>query len=551
MKEQIKESLAMGDEAIAYAAIDAGVTGVFGYPGTPSTEVFETAEMLIEKLNDGRVARWGANEKVGYELALGCSYSGRRTIVTMKHVGLNVAMDAFTNSAITGVRGGLVVLVADDPGMHSSQNEQDSRILADFAYIPILEPTTPQEAYDLTLKAFDLSEELKLPVMVRVVTRLAHSRGIVVRGETKSPVNKGLPDEHDRNGWVLVPSIARSQFKKLLEKQPTVVSKLSFANTITRKSQKIGVVLCGMGKAYFDELSKEYPELHEYTQVVIKGYPFDKNLIHELIHQVEKIYIFEENYPFIEDMFLARTEKLAKKISILGRKNNVVPQTGELDPKILKDALNLTTSAGNPKPTIELTPRPPRLCVGCGHIDAFNALKEAINQLGLKDQRVFGDIGCYTLGVYKPHEMIHACVEMGGSIGMTLGAALSGMTPTIGIIGDSTFMHSALPTLVSFVQSKVNANIVIMDNRITAMTGQQETVAVDIIPRIVAAMGMKEEHIHTMTPLPKFHKENVEKLTKILSHNGPDVIIFRRECVQAFRKGLYKKIDERKQKENV
>ncbi|MCA9521965.1 MAG: thiamine pyrophosphate-binding protein, partial [Myxococcales bacterium] len=210
----LRNELALGAEAAAFAAFDAGAKAFFGYPGTPSTEAFERAEILVREAADGRVAHWAANEKVAYELALGASYTGHRVLVTMKHVGLNVAMDAFVNSAMTGVQGGLVLLVADDPGMHSSQNEQDSRYLADFANVPCLEPSTVQECYDFGREAFALSERLKLPVMLRLVTRLAHCRGPIARGVTIEPSSVGLPQGADASGWILVPASARKQYVK-------------------------------------------------------------------------------------------------------------------------------------------------------------------------------------------------------------------------------------------------------------------------------------------------------------------------------------------------
>lgn len=536
-----RQVMALGDEAAALAAIDAGVKGVFAYPGTPSTEIFECAEAEIEKMSDGRVTCIGANEKVAYEFALGASYKGHRAMVTMKHVGLNVAMDAFVNSALTGVQGGLVVAVADDPSMHSSQNEQDSRYLADFASIPVLEPSTPQEVYDLTIHAFDLSEKLKLPVLLRLVTRLAHARGMIIRKETAPVVDLGIPSEEESKNWVLIPAIARQKYQKLRDMFPQIVSAVESFNSFGNTDNKAAVVSSGMGTAYFYQLCRTYPELKKLGHLAIASYPLKVEILQEALDKFERIFVFEENYPFIEDRLIARSRP--EKNTILGRRDGRIPIAGELTLYGMAKALEVELPVGKNSSKIEVPQRPPRFCDGCGHIDAFNAIKEAYKMAGVEQPRSFGDIGCYTLGVMPPFEGIHACVEMGASLGMALGAALTGMGPSVGIIGDSTFFHSGLPTLVTFARSKVNANFVVMDNRITAMTGQQETVATDIIPDIAKACGLKEDQIHLLTPLPKKHQENVELLTEVFKKDRPDLIIFKRECVQALRKGLYKKID--------
>ena len=531
---KVKQVLALGDEAVSYGAIDAGVKGVFGYPGTPSTETFEAAEIMINELNDGRVAHWAANEKVAYEIALGCSYTGNRTLITMKHVGLNVAMDAFVNSALTGINGGLVLMVADDPSMHSSQNEQDSRYLASFAHIPSLEPSTPQEAYDLTVEAFELSEKLKLPVMMRLVTRLAHSRSIVNRGKMKTPKSLGIPTKEETYNWVLVPRISRSRYNKLRENLPVLQKSVEKYNKLKLGRSSIGIVVAGMGKAHYDQLCRENDIVRDFTRLDIQAYPIEHEVIEEMLSCCDVIYVFEEDYPYIEDQFLSRS----RHTIIHGRRDRTIPISGEITPLEIRQVLRLEVPEPKGKISMNLPPRPPRLCKGCGHIDSYKVIQSAFLELGRTDYRVFGDIGCYTLGVEKPYASLHSTVEMGASIGMTLGAALSGMEPAVGVIGDSTFFHSGMPGLLSVAKCGVNANIVIMDNRITAMTGQQPTITMNRIDKVVEGIGFKKEHIHILIPLPKHHKENVEKFKEIITHNGPDVIIFKRDCVQALRKGL-------------
>ena len=532
-KERI---MAMGNEAVAYAAIDAGVKGVFGYPGTPSTEVFESAQQIVAERSDGRRACWGANEKVAYEMALGASYAGNRSLVTMKHVGLNVAMDAFVNSAITGVHGGLVCLVADDPGMHSSQNEQDSRYLADFAMVPCLEPSTPQEAYDYTLKAYDISEKLRTPVMLRLVTRLAHARASIVKIESIPPVELGLPKDGADREWVLIPANARIQYRKLREKVPQIQTEMGEYNTMARSAPQ-GVVLSGMGRAYFDQLCRTETALRDFSRFDVSAYPLESGRLEEFLGACDTIYVFEENYPFLEDHLRTRSRKTA----IHGRRDGTVPLIGELDLLKLKKALRLALPAAKEKSSISLPPRPPRLCNGCGHVDAFKAIRTALHNIGVDDPRVFGDIGCYTLGTLPPYSSIQTAVEMGASLGMALGASLVGMPHVIGLIGDSTFFHSGLTPLISLKECGGNVTFIVMDNRITAMTGQQKTVAVNIVEELAKAAGLREDQVYTLKPLPKLLEENVAVLESVFRHEGPDLVVFRRNCVEAVRKKLYEK----------
>ncbi len=543
MQQQSKSNnqiVVLGAEAASHAIIDAGAKGLFGYPGTPSTEVFEGAEALIKGMEDreGRIYHWAANEKVAYEMALGASYSGCRTAVTMKHVGLNVAMDVFVNSAITGAQGGLVVIVADDPSMHSSQNEQDSRILADFAHVICLEPATPQEVYDYTIQAFEISENLKVPVMVRLVTRLAHTRGVVTIQERKSPTSVGKPPKEEIQNWILVPSMARQQYKKLRGKLPQMLKVSGDYNQLSKGSKKIGVVTAGMGRAYFDQLCREEDDAKTFSRLNVRSYPIDKKMLRDFAGSCDEVFVLEEDYPYIEDMLVDLVVKTH------GRRDGTIPMEGELTPLAVRSILGYSvpeTKASISTLASDLAQRLPKLCDGCGHKDAFKSIKEAMINLGNDDPRIFGDIGCYTLGAYAPYESIHTCVEMGASEGMAMGAAFVGMTPSIGVLGDSTFFHSGLPTLVSMGQSKVNATLVVVDNSIVGMTGQQQPVATDIIPNIAKSVGFTDEQIHMLTPLPKQHEENVKTMEKVLTHEGPDIVIFKRECIQAMRKGLYKK----------
>jgi indolepyruvate ferredoxin oxidoreductase alpha subunit len=531
-------TLALGVEAVGCAAFDAGIKGAFGYPGTPSTEGFEFVEALIHRAGDGRAAQWAANEKVAYDLGMGMSYAGHRTLVTMKHVGLNVALDAYANSALTGVRGGLVLLVADDPGMHSSQNEQDSRRLAEFAWLPCLEPSTVQECYDLTFRAFELSEALQVPVMLRIVTRLAHCRAALVRRETLAPTGLGLAPKASIQDWVLIPANARRRYVDLLAKQPRLKAEAATLNRLVPGSGRQGVALAGMGRAYFGQLALEHPALAALPRLEIVAYPVDPALEQAFLAQVDEVVVFEEDYPVLEERLgLRGTAK------VHGRLDGALPRTGELSPRLLKDALGLKLPDGKAAARLDLPIRAPRFCDGCGHVDAYGAMQEALAKVGAPEARVFGDIGCYTLAAQEPMAAIHAVVEMGASISMAVGAALAGETPSVAVIGDSTFGHSGLPALLTAADAGVNVTVVILDNRVVGMTGQQPSQALDQVERMVRGMGISEEQLQVLLPVPKQHDANVSAVAAALRHPGPSVVVFRRECIQSIRRGVLKDHD--------
>ena len=534
----VQTTQALGVEAVGCAAFDAGIKGAFGYPGTPSTEGFEFVEAMIHAEPEGRVARWAANEKVAYDLALGVSYAGHRTLVTMKHVGLNVAMDAYANSALTGVRGGLVLLVADDPGMHSSQNEQDSRRLAKFAWLPVLEPSTVQECYDFTHRAFDLSETLQVPVMVRLVTRLAHCRAALERREVRTPTGLGVAPRETIQDWVLIPSNARRRYQDLLAKHPAMTREVASMNRLVPGTRRRGVALAGMGRAYFQQLTLEHPELLALPRLEVAAYPMEGSLETDLLAGVDEVFVFEEAYPVLEERLLFRGTA-----RIHGKLDGTLPRTGELTPRLIKDALGLVSEPGKAAAALDLPIRAPRFCDGCGHVDAYEALQVALRNQGLADARVFGDIGCYTLAAQEPMGAIHAVVEMGASISMAVGAALAGQSPAIAVIGDSTFGHSGLPALLTAADSGVNVTILILDNRVVGMTGQQPSQALDQVERMVLGLGLPADQVQVLTPLPKQHDTNVAALEVALRHPGPSVLIFRRECIQSIRRGVLKEHD--------
>lgn len=517
-----------GDEAIAQGALDAGLSGAYAYPGTPSTEVLE----YIQRVADPSIhSQWSANEKTAMEEALGMSYAGKRTLVSMKHVGLNVAADAFVNSAITGSNGGLLVIAADDPSMHSSQNEQDSRFYAKFAGLPLFEPSTQQEAYEMMFDAYALSEELKLPVVIRITTRLAHSRGNVIRKATL-PQNEIKYPEDDKK-FILLPANARRNYAELIEKQEILREKSenSAYNTLSmRENSELGIVACGLTINYLAELFGSR-EAIPYSLLSIRQYPAPQAQIRQIFEQCETVLIIEEGAPMLEE--LARGI-LPLPYQIKGRLDHTLPRVGELSPDSVAQALGLPESTVRIASTEVVRPRPPQLCQGCPHIDSYNFLNAVVDQFPMA--RVFADIGCYTLGALPPYEAIHTTVDMGASITMAKGAADAGVYPSIAVIGDSTFAHSGITGLLDAAHENTNMTVIILDNDTTAMTGQQTSMTCNgVLERLVEGTGVPAEHIRIIRPLPKTHEENRAILLEEVNHPGISVIISRRPCVQIKR----------------
>ena len=519
----MQKELLLGVEAIGQGAIDGGISGVYAYPGTPSTEITEYIQGNGQAKEKGIRSNWSANEKTAYEAALGMSYAGKRSMVCMKHVGLNVAADAFINSAITGVNGGLLITVADDPSMHSSQNEQDSRFYGKFAMIPILEPSNQQEAYDMTRYGLQLSEETGLPVMLRITTRLAHSRAGIVRREITGENELHLPE--DPTQFILIPAIARKRYKILLEKQKllnqlTDNSKYNFFKP--GKDRNPGIIACGIAYNYLMENfdSGNFPLLK------ISQYPVPESLIAKLEESCDEILVLEEGYPFVEEIVKGL---LNKNMKIKGRLNGALPRDGELNPDIVANALGKKVSSGPAVPDL-VVGRPPALCKGCGHRDMFNALIEAMKKYS--GERVFSDIGCYALGVLPPFQCIYSCVDMGASVTMAKGAADAGLSPSVAVIGDSTFTHSGITGLLDAVNDNVNIVVIISDNESVSMTGGQDSSATGKIESICAGVGVDPSHIKVFIPLPKNHDLMVQAIEEELDYEGVSVIVFRRECVQ-------------------
>ncbi|GMV05306.1 MAG: indolepyruvate oxidoreductase subunit IorA [Gemmatimonadota bacterium] len=521
--------LLLGDEAVALGALHAGITAAYAYPGTPSTEIFEYLQGLAPAY--GVTAHWCANEKTAFEQALGVSMAGGRVLVSMKHVGLNVAMDPFVNGALVGIHGGLVVAVADDPGMHSSQNEQDSRVLAEFAGIPCLEPGNQQEAYDMTREAFSWSERHRVPVMVRMVTRLCHGRAEVREDGRLAPLPPVKPT--DPTEWILLPGYARKLRKQLLEAQEGIRAhtaaspwnRLELGAPYLRR----GIITAGIARNYLLENLAEVRE--DLSWLHVGAHPVPQDMILKLASSVDEILVLEEGEPFLERRMRGLLPVLH---GVRGKDSGDLPASGELTPEDVRRALGLAPRRELPG-VLPLPGRPPQLCVGCPHRDAFQAVGIALE--GYEESVVTGDIGCYTLGALPPFETLESCVCMGASIGMAKGVADAGLRPAVAIIGDSTFLHSGITPLLDAASHDTDMTVLILDNGTVAMTGQQPTlVSHSELADIVKGLGVPGEHVHVVPTHPKRVPELAELIRREVEHRGLSVIITVRECLESARK---------------
>ncbi|GHV78660.1 indolepyruvate oxidoreductase subunit IorA [Spirochaetia bacterium] len=558
----MNEQALLGDEAAALGAIHAGLSAAYGYPGTPSTEIME---YLIDKA--GEVAQeafraaWCTNEKTALEAALGVSFAGKRTMVTMKHVGLNVAADPLMNGSLLGIKGGLVIAVADDPGMHSSQNEQDSRFYAGFAFIPCLEPRNQQEAYTMTREAFDLSERFHVPVLLRMCTRLSHARAQI---KTAPPRNQNpLSKMEDKTQWMLLPAFAKRNYGSLIEKQIRL-GEWSAAHPANKlelegRDTSLAVITSGLGGNYYEEnledfvksrTGKEPTGSKVPARLHIGAYPLPEESIRKLCEKAERVIVIEEGQPVIEERLRGI---LPQRIIIEGRLggNASVNRTGELDPDVVRRGLGLP-----PRPNVlsaagvggngyialpKLPGRPPQLCQGCPHADSYETIKKVVQDLdgaeGHPNTSLNADIGCYALGGLPPYSVPESIVCMGASVGMARGAAEAGLKYAIGIIGDSTFLHSGITALIDAIVANTPMTLVILDNSIVAMTGCQQTMlGSDKLRPLILGLGLNPEHLLELEAKKTLLEENAGKLKKEIEYRGLSVVIFKRECLEAARK---------------
>lgn len=518
--------LLSGNEALARGAWEAGVRVAAGYPGTPSTEILETLAPM-----PGVYAEWSPNEKVTLDVAVGAAYAEARSLAVMKHVGLNVAADSLFYASITGLEAGLVIICADDPGMHSSQGEQDSRRYAKFARLPCLEPTDSQEAKDMVSLALDLSERFDTPVLLRTTTRISHSYGIVELHPERdfSQIPEKPAYKIDPVKYVMVPANAR-QRHPVMERRIAQIAEYAndFAcNQVEYRERHLGIVAHGVAYQYAKEV---FPQA-SFCKLGMT-YPLPAKLIADFASKVERLIVVEELDPVIEEEL-----KLAG-ISCEGK--SIFPLVGELSPEVVREsaiAASLLPESSRPaRVHLErppLSPRPPvlLLCPGCPHRGVFVVLcklKVVVN----------GDIGCYTLGFLPPLTALHTCGCMGASVGVAHGVNKAGIQQkNVAVIGDSTFFHSGIPALLNVAYNRGNVVTIILDNRTTAMTGhqqhpgtsytlqQRETAAIDL-ESLVRALGI--QHVHVVDPFDVAKLESV--LSQCLACDEPSVVIAQREC---------------------
>lgn len=520
-RERTRIALLTGNEAIARGAYEAGVAVATGYPGTPSTEIVE----YLATLPDVYV-EWSSNEKVALDVAMGASMGGVRALCTMKHVGLNVAADTFMVASYTGVRGGLVVVSADDPGMHSSQNEQDNRLYAKFAGVPLLEPGDSQEAKTFTELAFSLSEEFDTPVLLRTTTRISHTRGVVELGDRHAPPPR--PFHRDPAKYVMLPAYARQRRPRVLERLlrlAEVAARPEFLR-VEMRDPSVGVVTAGVCYSLVREVVPEASVLK-----LGMSYPLPLDAIRRFAGQVRRLFVVEELEPFLEEMLRAAGFSVEGKAYF--------PQQGELTPERVREGFaraGVLPEPGDAGPAnLPTAPRPPVLCPGCPHTAPFLALQ----RLGAV---VCGDIGCYTLAALEPLRAMDSCLAMGSSIGMATGLALAGTAPgpVVAVIGDSTFLHAGLPALVDAVYKRAHVTVVILDNGTTAMTGGQPHPATgsgvrgEPAPRVdLAAVcrAMGVEFVRAVDPYDL--GATFVALEEAIRYPGVSVVITNRPCVEA------------------
>ncbi|MBZ0129731.1 MAG: indolepyruvate ferredoxin oxidoreductase subunit alpha [Rhodobacteraceae bacterium] len=510
-----------GNEAIARGAWEAGVKVAAAYPGTPSTEIMETlGRYPAADLH----AQWSTNEKTALDVAIGASFSGVRALASMKHVGLNVAADALMSFSYIGVNGGLVIAVCDDPGIHSSQNEQDSRIFAGFARVPVLEPADGQEALEYTRIAFDMSEEFDTPVMVRATTRLSHTRSTVTPGERIEVAPRPFTESPAKN--VMIPAHARLRHPEVLKREDMLKEALSKSplNRIDPGEGRVGVITAGMAYGYVRETLRNVPVLK-----LAASYPLAEDLVRDFAEGLDRIIVVEELEPVIENALLV--------MGLPAEGKAFFPRMGEFSPEVIRDGFAraglIEARSGDRPYNVAPMPRPPVLCAGCPHTSCFMALRAL-------DARVAGDIGCYTLSVVEPLKSMDTCVSMGSSIANAVGMAKAGThtKPIIATIGDSTFLHSGIPPLIDAVYNNADITVFLLDNHITAMTGGQDhpatgktlrgedTARVDF-EKLIRALGVEFVEVTDSYDMASMYRT----LREAVDHKGVSVVISNRPCV--------------------
>jgi indolepyruvate ferredoxin oxidoreductase, alpha subunit len=511
----------MGNEAIARGVWEAGVKVASAYPGTPSTEILENIGEFPESDIE---AEWATNEKVAMDIAIGGSFAGVRSFAAMKHVGLNVALDSLMSMTYIGVNGGLVIAVCDDPGIHSSQNEQDTRLLAQLAMIPVLEPSDAQEALEFTRLSFELSEKFDTPVIVRSTTRLSHTRSQVRLGSRQEIEPKQFNEDPTKN--VMIPSHARQRHPHLLKREENLMDHFSrdVINRIETGSEEYGIVTSGICYSYVKEVAPE-------ASVLKLGatWPLSNELLKEFCNSVKRVLVVEELEPVIENAI--------QRLGLAVEGKSLFPRTGEFSPDIVRQGLENAALLPKKKrkeiPVTEVLTRPPVLCAGCPHTSGYMAIRA-------NNARVAGDIGCYTLAAIEPLRSIDTTVAMGSSIGNAVGMWKAGTQtqPIVATIGDSTFLHGGIPPLIDAVYNQADITVVLLDNHTVAMTGGQDNPATGItlrgketerinLEQLVTAIGVKWVRVVDSYNLGNLYQQ----MQEAIRFRGVSVVISDRPCV--------------------
>lgn len=536
------KKLLMGNEAIAYGALESGVQVATAYPGTPSSEIFATLAGLARE--KGFYAEWSVNEKAALEVAAGAAYAGARAIVSMKQVGLNVASDPLMSLAYIGVNGGLVLAVADDPGPHSSQTEQDTRLFARFAKLPVLDPATPQDAYEMAKAAFDLSEELKLPVIVRPTTRTCHVCQDVEVSDSYPPRPvSGFKKSPD---WVIFPSLSARKHPWLnaqQEKARSIFSNSPFNELILNSDSRLGIIASGVSFNYVRE-AMESAGVKASVLKIGTPYPLPEVPVLELFKHADRVLVVEEQEPVVEEQVITLAWKHRLPVAISGKHDGLAPREGEFNVNIVKSILDRFYSPGReqspaPAAPAETAPplplRTPVLCAGCPHRASFYIFKEAAKGT---DAVFTGDIGCYTLGAIPPLLAMDTCLCMGA--GVTIASGLNHAEPhrkQVAFLGDSTFFHSGITGLINVLYNRTGIVVVILDNSTTAMTGHQPHPGLPWtalgqndrpidITRLVQALGV--ELVREVDPCDT--EASYAAAREALSYPGPAVVVMKRAC---------------------
>jgi len=530
----------MGNEAIALGAFEAGVEVVAAYPGTPSTEIPETAVRFAKQY--GAYVEFSTNEKVALEVGIGASWAGKRALVTMKHVGVNVASDSLMTLAYTGINGGFVLVSADEPDCHSSQNEQDNRIFARFANIPCLDPSSPQESRDMTIFAYDLSEKYSVPVILRPTTRVCHGRGDVELGEINIQKREGKFSK-DVSRYVTVPSHARILHKKLLEKMDKITEYIeqSNLNYVIPGKGKTGVIVIG---ASFNYLMESLQVLNTKLPILKIGvsHPLTKNTVLSFIKDLEKVIIIEELEPVIENDVKIIIAENHLNLKVYGK--NLFPRTGEFSTDLVTEILSKFLRINITKEQSKCVPVPvrmPLLCAGCPHRSTYYAIKKVT-----RGKAIFpSDIGCYTLGYSRPLQTVDTCIAMGSSFGVACGFAKTVKEPIVATLGDSTFFHAGIPPLINAKYNNSKIVAVILDNLTTAMTGHQPHPGTQLTAMGEPASPVSIEKLISGMDIPvevvdAYNVKSIEEaLKRAIESQTVYAIISRGSCV--LLKGLEKK----------